>query len=78
MWWPVIGALLGSCLFNNESFLSYVLTLPSLNSFVELSATLIGELVCHVMQNPGNVATLCTISCALLLLMLLILRQICC
>ena len=40
---------MGSCLFNNVSFLSYFLPLTfSVNGFVELPATLISELGCHV------------------------------
>ena len=42
------GAL-GSCLFNNVSYLSYFLILmPSVNGFAELPATLVSELGCHV------------------------------
>ena len=42
------GAL-GSCLFNNVSFLTYFLTLtPSVNDFAELPATLVSKLGCHV------------------------------
>ena len=39
-----IGAL-GSCLFNNVSFVSLT---PSVNGFAELPATLVSELGCHV------------------------------
>ena len=56
MWWPAIGGYfrgaMGSCPFNNVSFLSfflYVLTLTlSLNGFAEMPATLVSELGCHV------------------------------
>ena len=53
MWWPAIcgyyvGAM-GSCLFNNMSFISYFLMLiPSVNGFVELSAKLVSEIGCQV------------------------------
>ena len=41
--------LLGSCIFNNVSFLSYFLTLtPSVNGFALLPAPLVSELDCHV------------------------------
>ena len=52
MWWPAIGGYyagaLGSCLFNNVSFLSCFLTLtPSVNGFVngftELPVTLVSS-----------------------------------
>ena len=40
---------MGSCLFNNVSFLSHFLTLtPSVNGFAELSATLVIEHGSHV------------------------------
>ena len=75
MWWPAIGGYcvgaMGSYLFNNVSFLSYVLTLtPFVNGFGELLATLISYLGCRVgtrlhgcrmapsMQNPGYVTVL--------------------
>ena len=53
MWWLVtdlcyVGAL-GSCLFNNVSFLSCFLILTSsANGFAEQPATLVNELGCHV------------------------------
>ena len=44
----LLGAL-GSCLFNNMSFLSIFLTLtPSVNGFAELPATLVSKLGCYV------------------------------
>ena len=53
MWWPAVGrcyvGVLGSCLFNNVLFLSYFLTvMPFVNCFIELPATLVSELCCHV------------------------------
>ena len=40
---------MGTCIFNNVSFLSYFLTLTSsVNGVVDLPATLVGELGCHV------------------------------
>ena len=53
MWWQAIrgyyiGAM-GSCLFNNVSFLSYFLTLtPSVIFFAEIP---VNELGCHVSIN---------------------------
>ena len=43
MWWPGIGGYyVGSCVFNNVSFLSYFLTLtPSVDGFAELPATIL-------------------------------------
>ena len=39
-----VEAAWGSCLFNNVSFVSYIITLtPSVNGFAELPATLISE-----------------------------------
>ena len=47
MWWRYVGAL-DSCIVNNVSFLSHFLTLTPVNGFVELPATLVSELGCHV------------------------------
>ena len=58
MWWSAISGyyagVLGSCLLNNVSFLSYFLILtPSVNCFAELPATLFSELGCHVGIRDG-------------------------